>query len=83
MRKAYNNVSIVRNEEKENELIGVSLGYDYCAEHEWESKKSRKTLEYLPKIKLVSLALIYFGAFLDKVFKTENKTFFTKIRKKS
>jgi hypothetical protein len=28
MRKAYNNVSIVRNEEKDNELIGVSLGYD-------------------------------------------------------
>lgn len=31
----------------------------------------------------ISLALIYFGAFLDKVFKTENKTLFTKIRKKS
>ena len=38
MRKAYNNVSIVRNEEKNNELIGVSLGYDFCAEHEWGIK---------------------------------------------
>lgn len=38
MRKAYQNVSIVRNEEKNNELIGVSLGYDFCAEHEWGTK---------------------------------------------
>jgi hypothetical protein len=38
MRKAYHDVSIVRNEEKDNELIGVSLGYDYCAEHEWGIK---------------------------------------------
>jgi hypothetical protein len=38
MRKAYQDVSIVRNEEKNNELIGVSLGYDYCAEHEWGIK---------------------------------------------
>ena len=38
MRKAYHNVSIVRNEEKDNQLIGVSLGYDFCAEHEWGIK---------------------------------------------
>lgn len=38
MRKAYHDVSIVRNEEKDNQLIGVSLGYDYCAEHEWGIK---------------------------------------------
>jgi hypothetical protein len=38
MRRAYNDVSIVRNGEKNNELIGVSLGYDFCAEHEWGIK---------------------------------------------
>lgn len=38
MRKAYHDLSIVRNEEKDNQLIGVSLGYDYCAEHEWGIK---------------------------------------------
>ena len=36
MRKAYNNVSIVRDEN--NQFIGVSLGYDFCAEHEWGIK---------------------------------------------
>ena len=37
MRKAYQNVSIVRDEQN-NQLIGVSLGYDFCAEHEWGIK---------------------------------------------
>jgi len=38
MRKAYNDVSIVRDENKNNQLIGISLGYDFCAEHEWGIK---------------------------------------------
>lgn len=52
MRKAYNNVSIVRNEEKENELIGVSLGYDFCAEHEWGIKEIKENFGISAKDKI-------------------------------
>lgn len=34
MRRAFSNVTLLSNE-NEKEVIGVSLGYDYCAEHEW------------------------------------------------
>lgn len=36
MRKATNNVTYVTDENEE--FFGVSLGYDYCAEHEWGVK---------------------------------------------
>ena len=36
MRTAYHNKSIVTNE---NGFVGVNLGADYCAEHEWGIKK--------------------------------------------
>lgn len=35
MRKAYQDVFIVRDQENNNQILGVSLGYDFCAEHEW------------------------------------------------
>lgn len=33
MRKAYNDFEFVQDEQ--DNFIGISLGYDYCAEHEW------------------------------------------------
>jgi hypothetical protein len=39
MRKAYNNYSILKHEE---EFVGISLGYDYCAEHEWGIKTLKR-----------------------------------------
>lgn len=39
MRKAYHNVEYIFHNE---EFIGVSLGYDYCAEHEWGIKGIRR-----------------------------------------
>lgn len=39
MRKAFHNVSYIIDEDK---FIGVSLGYDYCAEHEWGIKGIRR-----------------------------------------
>ena len=36
MRKAYNNFGLINDN---NQIIGVSLGYDHCAEHEWGIKK--------------------------------------------
>mgnify|MGYP001312351759 CR=1 FL=1 len=35
MRKAYNDFSIISDD---NSFYGISLGYDYCAEHEWGIK---------------------------------------------
>ena len=35
MRKAYNNEGLIVHNDK---FIGISLGYDYCAEHEWGIK---------------------------------------------
>lgn len=42
MRKAYSNVFFITEGEKK--FIGVSLGYDYCAEHEWGIKGIRNGL---------------------------------------
>ena len=39
MRKAYNNYSILMYE---NQFIGISLGYDHCAEHEWGIKGMKR-----------------------------------------
>jgi hypothetical protein len=36
MRRAYNNVDFI--EDDKNAFIGISLGYDFCAEHEWGIK---------------------------------------------
>lgn len=39
MRKAYSNYKfLIENDQ----LLGVSLGYDFCAEHEWGIKKMQK-----------------------------------------
>lgn len=38
MRKAHSNVKFITDENDSETLIGVSLGYDYCAEHEWGTK---------------------------------------------
>ncbi|MFW6246851.1 MAG: hypothetical protein ACOC22_01600 [bacterium] len=35
MRKASDNFKILTND---NQIVGISLGYDYCAEHEWGIK---------------------------------------------
>lgn len=37
MRRAYNNVSFI---EENDVFYGISLGYDYCAEHEWGIEKT-------------------------------------------
>lgn len=39
MRRAYNNVHLIKDD---NTFYGVSLGYDFCAEHEWGTEKMRK-----------------------------------------
>lgn len=38
MRRAYNNVHIIKDD---NTFYGVSLGFDFCAEHEWGTKKMK------------------------------------------
>ena len=38
MRKATSDFSFIVDEENKNPLMGVSLGYDHCAEHEWGIK---------------------------------------------
>lgn len=32
MRKSFNNFKVIKDE---NTIYGISLGYDFCAEHEW------------------------------------------------
>lgn len=39
MRRAYNDYGLI---EIDNKFIGVSLGYDYCAEHEWGIKDIKR-----------------------------------------
>ncbi len=41
MRRATSNFSVIKDE---NIFYGISLGYDYCAEHEWGIEKMRKDL---------------------------------------
>ncbi len=57
MRKAYSDTELV---EEDGKIIGIALGYDYCAEHEWGIKGivqklgikglSNKTLGYKSRI---------------------------------
>lgn len=42
MRKAHNDVDFIFDDNKA--LIGVCLGYDYCAEHEWGIKGIKQAL---------------------------------------
>lgn len=39
MRKSHNNFSIIKDE---NTIYGISLGYDFCAEHEWGNDDMRR-----------------------------------------
>jgi len=39
MRKAFHDYGLLEHEE---EFVGVSLGYDYCAEHEWGIKRMKE-----------------------------------------
>lgn len=41
MRKAFSDVDFIEDEGK---LVGVCLGYDYCAEHEWGIKGIKRSL---------------------------------------
>jgi hypothetical protein len=41
MRKAFNNFSIIKDS---NTFYGISLGFDYCAEHEWGIEDMRNKL---------------------------------------
>lgn len=43
MRLAYHDVAWIKDPETEK-LIGVCLGYDYCAEHEWGTKELNQLL---------------------------------------
>jgi hypothetical protein len=38
MRRAFNNVHVIK---EDNTFYGVSLGYDFCAEHEWGTQKMK------------------------------------------
>lgn len=38
MRKSFNNFRVIKDE---NTIYGISLGYDFCAEHEWGNEKMR------------------------------------------
>jgi hypothetical protein len=38
MRRAFNDIKIIKDD---TTFYGVSLGYDYCAEHEWGTKKMK------------------------------------------
>lgn len=38
MRRAYNNVYVIKDD---NTFYGVSLGYDFCAEHEWGTQRMK------------------------------------------
>lgn len=77
MRRAYNNVDFVGDEEKTH-IIGISLGYDFCAEHEWGIKGIRRGLgmpEELTK-KNFGLAFRTMSNYDEKrfvFFKTEKK----------
>lgn len=44
MRRAYQDVDFINDNEKNNLFIGISLGYDFCAEHEWGIKGMRINL---------------------------------------
>lgn len=48
MRKAYNDYGTIVID---NKFIGISLGYDFCAEHEWgiDGIKSRFAIPKLTK----------------------------------
>ena len=35
MRRTHNNKKIILDQENNNQFIGISLGYDFTAEHEW------------------------------------------------
>ena len=39
MRKAFNNFKILKDDKQ---FIGISLGYDFCAEHEWGIKRLKE-----------------------------------------
>ena len=39
MRKAFNNYHIIKDD---NTTYGISLGYDFCAEHEWGNKGMKR-----------------------------------------
>lgn len=39
MRRAYHSLKVYRNDK--GELIGVGLGSDFCAEHEWGKRSSQ------------------------------------------
>lgn len=43
MRRAYNDTGFI-NEDGRGGLIGIGLGYDHCAEHEWGTKNINKQL---------------------------------------
>lgn len=77
MRRAYQDVDFVGDEEKKY-IIGISLGYDFCAEHEWGIKGIRRGLgmpEELTK-KNFGLAFRTMSNYDEKrftFFKTEKK----------
>lgn len=53
MRKAYNNYGLIF---EGDQFLGVSLGYDYCAEHEWGTGKLDKKFG-LPEITLDNIGI--------------------------
>ena len=38
MRQAFNDYAIIVDDKNDNQFLGIALGYDYCAEHEWGIK---------------------------------------------
>lgn len=48
MRATFHDQSIVRNDE--GQIIGINLGYDFCAEHEWGIKGIKDTFQIPEKL---------------------------------
>lgn len=76
MRRAYNDIVILLN--NESKIIGVALGFDFCAEHEFGIQKIKKSLgipEITRKVNglngrtATDYSNIYFGSFTDKKVK--------------
>jgi len=77
MRRAYSNVDFIGEEDKNN-FIGISLGYDYCAEHEWGIKGIKYAFGMPDELKPENFGLSYrtiskFDEKRLKFFKHENK----------
>jgi hypothetical protein len=72
MRTSHNNVNFLKN--AANELCGISLGYDFCAEHEW-GIKGLKTLFGVCQDDIVESNVLGVDRYKVTTFPQESVTF--------